>query len=233
LRIHLFDRSGVVTSCPVNIHNNIAKTCNIIHAFAHADSASLGFDPTLEISCPPLRQPSPPSVGTVQIDDTTYIIIEILWKSNGFVGRCANVFHVRLEGAPPRARNRDGELDKFDYIVKDCWVEEHLVDHEERILKRISGIAGTPSLVEAWTVQYEGSDDTTLRHRPSNWDLALTPHYQTRVHRRLMMTPVGSPLSSFRSQRELLHGLIRGLESTSFVRVASINHQIPNTPISP
>lgn len=212
LRIHLYDRSGVVISPPINFHRNITETFRIIGAFAGADNALLGFDPTLEIFPAPLEQPSPPYIGTVEVDGTTYDIIRTLWTSNGFVGRSTNVYHVRSQKAPLRIDNED--LDQYDLIVKDVWLEEHLVGHEKKILERIAGMKGVPLLLKAWTVQCRGISDTTSRNRPSHWNRdRLTPHYAERVHRRLLMTPVGSPLHMFKSQKELLCGLITGIES--------------------
>lgn len=212
LRIHLFDRSGVVVSPPIKFHADIAETCRIIQAIASADDVTLGYDPTLQMLPPLHGQPTTPFVGTVQMDDATYNIVEVLWTSNGFVGRCTSIYHVRPQDAPPR--NDGEEVDQYDYVLKDVWPEEHVMEREEMILGRIAGIEGVPSLIKAWTVQYKGADDTTLRHRPSEWDMKLSPRYTTRVHRRLLMTSIGSPLSTFRSQRELLSGLITALEGT-------------------
>lgn len=124
---------------------------------------------------------------------------------------CYQCFHVRPCDAPPRPSNLD--LDEHDFVIKDAWLEEGLIDHEPAILEHISDIEGVPKLVKAWSVQFDGRDDTTSRHRPSQWDRDLTPRFVTRVHRRLLLTSVGDPLSSFRSQREFLYGLIAGLES--------------------
>lgn len=212
LRIHLYDRSGVVISPPINLHRNITETFRIIGAFADAGSALLGFDPTLEIFPARLRPLSPPYIGTVEVDGITYNIIKVLWTSNGFVGRCTNVYHVRSQKAPLRINNE--ELDQYDLVVKDVWLEAHLVEHEQKILERIAGIEGVPLLVKAWTVQRRGVPDTTSCHRPTHWSRdRLTPNYAERIHRRLLMTPVGSPLYLFKSQREFLCGLITGLES--------------------
>jgi Fungal protein kinase len=196
----------------------IEETCRIIQASANADDSILGFDPTLRIDAlhpPPRSFPSP--IGTVEIDGINYDIISILWTSNGFIGRCTNAFHVRPQGAPPHIVN--GRLDEYDFVVKDSWLDEYLASHEEDIYEHISGIKGVPTLLKTWTVQNAGDDDSTLRHRPSSWDRReLSPEYVTRIHRRLLMAPVGSPLSSFRSQREFLGGLITALESMSFVQ---------------
>ena len=102
-------------------------------------------------------------------------------------------------------------------MLKDNWVDEDLVDHEASILSHIAGIKGVPVLVQSWTVQYKGEDDTTLCYRPAAW--SPFEKFVNHVHRRQLLRPVGSPLSSFRSQKELLLGLITRLESEYFVRV--------------
>ena len=76
--------------------------------------------------------------------------------------------------------------------------------------KKIRSLKGVPQLVTAWTVQIEGSDDQTdARH-------AFIPSsIHIRVHRWLLMQPVGLPLSEFKSLRELLSIFIDVLDSTS------------------
>lgn len=237
LRVYLFDRSGVIISPPINIHKQVRETpesldswmlisfgqveetCRIIHSFATADDDTLGFDPTLRIDALHFpSRPFPSTIGTVEIDGIHYNIISVLWTSNGFIGRCTNAFHVRPKGVPLHIVN--GRLDEHDYVVKDSWLDEGLAGHEERIFHHISGVKGVPTLVKAWTVQNAGDDDSTLRHRPSRWDRQnLSPEYVTRIHRRLLMTPVGSPLSSFKSQREFLGGIITAVESTLFCSI--------------
>ena len=105
----------------------------------------------------------------------------------------------------------EGFLDNYDYILKDNWVDQSQADHELNILKHIADIEGVPVLVNSWTVQFEGKEDTMLRYRPAGW----TPPklFVNRVHRCQLMYPVGSPVTTFRSQKELLLGLIHGLES--------------------
>lgn len=211
LRVHYFDRSGAQISAPIDYHLRIKETCQIIYALARGDNSVLGFDPTLHLtflsSIP--RSQRPQFMGMVEADGAEYNIICILWASNGFIGRGTVCFHVRLRGAPPRP---PGTLDQFDCVLKDSWVEESLVEHERSMLEYIDGLEGMPSLIKAWTVQYDGKDDNTSRYRPEGWIPPETSKFVPRIHRRLLMTPVGSPLSTFRSQKELLLGLIDGLE---------------------
>ena len=60
---------------------------------------------------------------------------------------------------PPLLNNQ--ELDKYDFVVKDAWLEKDLVNHECSILEHIAGIEGVPMVIKAWKVQFGGQDDTT------------------------------------------------------------------------
>lgn len=73
---------------------------------------------------------------------------------------------------------------------------------EEDILSKISGLLGVPVLVDAWTVQAGGVDETTDHLRPAF--LVENLEFETRIHRRLVMTPVGEPLTQFSTLKELV-----------------------------
>ena len=191
-------------------HQSFRSLPNHWHFHSHWQSCAQVWSNTQNWPSPP-SPTSPPSIGTIEIDSAIYNNISILWTSNGFVGCCTNTYHVHPHSAPPPLNNQ--ELDEYNFVVKDALLEKDLVNHECSILKHIASIKGVPTIIKAWKVQFGGQDDTTLRHRPGEWDPTLTPHYVTHVHWRLLMMPVGSPLTSFRSQSELLHGLIAGLES--------------------
>ncbi|KIM59997.1 hypothetical protein SCLCIDRAFT_16412 [Scleroderma citrinum Foug A] len=194
-------------------HNGKLTQAEVIHAFAYADKDLLGYDPTIDIHHPP----SIPNriychnfIGTIiSGSDEIFNIFSLLSSSSGFIGRGTVCWHVRPVDAGPGEVN-EGKIDSNDYVLKDNWVDEDLVDHEASILSHIAGIKGVPILVQSWTVQYKGEDDTTLRYRPAAW--SPFEKFINRVHRRQLLRPVGSPLSSFRSQKELLLGLITRLE---------------------
>ena len=97
---------------------------------------------------------------------------------------------------------------KKDYVIKDSWTHESHLNREADILTKIRGLKGVPQLVAAWTVQAGGSDDWTDLHR-----LSLPSFSDVRVHRRLLMELVGTPLSEFKTIRELLSILIDILDS--------------------
>ena len=69
---------------------------------------------------------------------------------------------------------------------------------------------GVPEVVSAWTVRIGGADDETNLHRSP-----LPYSGEVRIHRRLLMKPVGIPISEFKSIRELLSVFIDILDSMS------------------
>ena len=219
MRIHFFDRSGAQISSPLNFHRDFQVVADIIHMFAHADRALLGYDPTIDMYCIP-SIPKPVGslsdfIGTVQgVGAEVFNIFELLWSSPGFIGRGTVCWHVRPEFAGSSKAN-EGFLDDYDYVLKDSWVDLSQVDHEPNILKHIAGIEGVPVLVGSWAVEFKEEEDTMLRYRPAGW-IPQEP-FVNRVHRRQLTHPVGSPITTFRSQKELLQGLIHGLESTHLI----------------
>jgi len=186
----------------------------VIHAFAHANRDLLGYNPTINIC----HIPSIPKqvnhhnfIGTVIFGpNKIYNIIELLSLSSGFIGCGTICYHVHPVDTGLGEVN-EGQLDGNDYVLKDNWVDEALADHEASILSHIADIKGVPLLLKSWTVQYNGEDDLTLCYRPAAWKPSA--RFVNCVHWRQLLHPVGSPLSTFRSQKELLLGLISGLES--------------------
>lgn len=61
---------------------------------------------------------------------------------------------------------------------------------------------GVPELVEAWTVPLGEDDQSTDLLRPAF--LFGSTEFETRIHRRLLMTPVGDPLCTFSCIQELV-----------------------------
>ena len=184
LQVHLFNCSSIVILPPIYFNASVSETCQIIYTFAYTNKTILGFDPTINLFPSQLiQQPSPLLISTIKVNGAIHDTISILWTSHRFVGHCTNIFHVRPHGVPRCPNNQ--LLDKYDYAIKDVWLEENLVDYKCSILEHITDIEGVPKLVKAWSIQYNGKDDTTLCQQPSQWDLKLTPRYVTHVHRHL------------------------------------------------
>ena len=132
--------------------------------------------------------------STIKVGSTTYEVIHRIFYNFVIRGRGTVCWHVRR--------------DRKNYVIKDSWTHESRLNCEVDILRKIQGLKGVPQLIAAWTVQIGGSDDRTdIRH------LSLSSPSDVRVHRRLLMEPVGMPLSEFKTIHELLSILIDILDS--------------------
>jgi hypothetical protein len=143
----------------------------------------IGFDPNCEVD------PSTGKVIAINHQDRRFEIVQCIYALESLVGRATQVWVV----------TSDGE----QYIMKDSWVQEDCVDSEvEHLRKMLSHdkIKGcVPTLVCGGDVYINGAKDSTSRYRT-----AFTPRHTFRVHRRLVTTPVGKPITSFRSKKEFI-----------------------------
>ena len=97
-------------------------------------------------------------------------------------------------------------------MIKDCWTHASHVNHERDILEKIKDLKGVPHLIAAWMVEIGGLIDQTDVHRPAPLH---TLSNDVHIHLRMLMQPVGAPLSEFGSIHELLSVLIDILDSMS------------------
>ncbi|KAI6041728.1 hypothetical protein EDC04DRAFT_2601510 [Pisolithus marmoratus] len=135
------------------------------------------------------------SPGTIQVTSITYNIIDLIF-SFLICGWATSCWHVCLNNE--------------HYMVKDSWTCASWVSHEEDILHEIQNLKGVLQLVAAWTVEIGGLDDEMhLCHE------LIHPSDDVQIHCRLVMQPVATPLSNFKSIRELLSVFINVLDSTS------------------
>ena len=187
LHVHMFDRSGVVHTRPYNIHRHPHTLLCMLSFLVFRQLENIGYDITF---IPP--QPSLPS--TIKVGSTTYEVIRWIFYNFVICGRGTVCWHVLR--------------DRKNYVIKDLWTHESRLNCEADILRKIQGLKGTPQLIAAWTVQIGGSDDRTdIRH------LSLSSPSDVRVHCRLLMEPVGMPISEFKTICELLSILIDILDS--------------------
>ena len=187
LRVHMFDRSGVVHTRPYNIHRHPCALLCMLSFLAFGQLENIGYDITF-------IPPQPSLSSTIKVRSTTYEVIRRIFYNFVIHGRGTVCWHVRC--------------DRKNYVIKDSWTHESHLNREADILRKIQGLKGVPQLIAAWTVQIRGSDDRTDIHR-----LSLSSPSDVRVHRRLLMEPVGMPLSEFKNIRELLSILIDILDS--------------------
>ena len=134
--------------------------------------------------------------GAIQVKSLVFNIIRRIFFNIVICGQGTSCWHV-CHG-------------NKDYVIKDSWTHASRATREVDILNKIRSQKGVPKLILAWTVEIAGSDDRTDMRRSS-----FPSPSGIRIHQRLVVQPVGVPLSDFQSIRELLSILIDILDSTS------------------
>ena len=188
-RAHMFDCSGVVHSRPYNIHRHLHTLLCMLSLLVFGQLEHIGYDTTI-IPQPLLSQ----HPGVIEIKSKVHEIVRRIFYNFVLCDRGTICWHVHCG--------------QKDYVIKDSWTHESRLNCKADILAKIRGLKGVPQLVTAWTVQVGGSDDRTDLCR-----LSLPSFSDVRVHHRLLMELVGTPLSEFKTIRELLSILIDILDS--------------------
>ncbi|KAG0697849.1 hypothetical protein DFH29DRAFT_1003401 [Suillus ampliporus] len=206
LRAHYMDRSGMIISQPVPIGSSAVHFVDVLNAITLSDLPSLGFDPTIHV-CTDLcstdsHNDLPEGIdlmpegtkGWVMDDDgEVYWIMAVLWKSHGLFSRGTICYRVQ-------------DQHRTEFALKDCWVDAGSLDHEVTLLQAVDGIPNVVSLKKYWDVQYAGQSDCTSRiHEHIHEYLPEAPIYSNKVHRRMLLTPCGLPLMTFKSLPELVN----------------------------
>ncbi|KAG0694391.1 hypothetical protein DFH29DRAFT_1006390 [Suillus ampliporus] len=118
------------------------------------DPESLPTDPPqLDIPQDPLCQPFSEPIGRITVNDHAYNILEVIFSSQGLVGRGTVCYLAR----------RDDE----EYIIKDHWVlgGKDVVLNKVNMLREMQGVCGVPELVEYWLVKIApGQVDETMSY---------------------------------------------------------------------
>ncbi|KAG1789203.1 uncharacterized protein HD556DRAFT_1447263 [Suillus plorans] len=146
--------------------------------------------PETEIPTDPLRTyPSQP-IGKILVNNHTYDILELIFSSQGLVGRGTVCYLAR----------RDNE----EYIIKDHWVlgDKNVALNEVTMLQAMQGVRGVPQLFEHWLVEIGPQEvDETMSYRGKIWQ-SIKGTSRTHVH--LVLKPRARPLHTFRTKVELI-----------------------------
>ncbi|KAG1881761.1 hypothetical protein C8R48DRAFT_14599 [Suillus tomentosus] len=155
------------------------------------------YPPIVEVPEDPLNpEPVLEPIGKIRVDKNTYDILEIIFSTQGLVGRGSVCYLAR----------KDDE----EYIIKDHWVlgGKKAVLNEINMMKKMEGVRGVPQLVEYWLVEVApGEVDDTQAYR---YKFPRSIQDTFRTHVRLVLKPRARPLHKFRSKVEFL-GAIRDI----------------------
>lgn len=208
LQLHAYymDRSGMIIFQPLSIGANIMHFVNVLNTITLSDLSSLGFNPTIHIytdlystgshsDLPEGIDHIPEGIKgwVIDNDSEVYWIMAILWKNHGLF-LCGTVFY--------QVQDRHGT----EFTLKDCWVNAKNLDHEVTLLQAVNGILNVVSLKKYWDVQYARQTDYTERiceHISEN--LPEAPIYSNNIHCRLLLTPCGLLLMTFKFLPELVN----------------------------
>ena len=163
------------------------------------NDADIGLDPSVIVG-------QGGRVNKFLVDNQWFIAKRLIHSVETLLGRATKVWIVFADGKPD-------EL----YILKDSWIQESHVDSEVSFLRLISESKMTnfkgrvPELICGGDITIQNYSDNTGRYRV---DLAGYP-YSQRVHRRIVTSTIGEPLTSFQSKKEFLNIFISLLESKS------------------
>jgi hypothetical protein len=141
----------------------------------------------------PLHIPLPETIGKIRVKDNYYDILEILFSSQGLVGRGTVCYRTK----------KDDE----EFIIKDHWVLNDRGDvlNEAIMLEEMRGVHGIPDLVEHWLVEIApGVVDKTADYRCRFPESTIGTF---RTHVRLVLKPRARPLHKFRTKVELVGAL--------------------------
>ncbi|KAJ6511329.1 hypothetical protein C8R47DRAFT_1094689 [Mycena vitilis] len=180
IRLHVFDRAGLVATAPFHLHKEPEMFVRVlVGLMLNNDPAVLGYDTSIT------------KTGDhrfIEVDGIQYQIIKTLFISDVVRGRGTVCWHARHGGK--------------DFVIKDTWADDSRTHIEAEILRMAEDVEGVPKVVADVIVKVNGVEGNThtLRSNISKLDDSI----ETRVHRRLVLTPFGNPLCTFATQKELI-----------------------------
>jgi hypothetical protein len=181
-RITLCDRAGIVLSATGDVERDSYILFRIIIAFLFGDDEVIGYDASM-------RHGLYGEITSITAGGLEYTVMKKLFSAEVMRGRATQCWHVE----------RGGE----QYVIKDSWVQSGRTSNEIDLLKEMADVEGVPDLVWGGEVLLsDGTVDSTALNR-----IGIT-YSEERVHRRLVMQPVGERIQTFRSKKELISVLI-------------------------
>jgi hypothetical protein len=193
------DRSGVVESKTLKVKKHSLVLLRIIAGLMFARPSDIGYDESIDCD-------ENGKAINIRLKGETLRVIEDLFMSDSMRGRATRCWRV--------ARGED--INQEEYVLKDSWADVRRMHSEILTLTLIEerGLCKdrvVPRLVLGEDVcVHTGTDskpiyikDTTARRRDPT-----VKHVDERVHRRLLMGPVGKHISTFTSLKELIGAFV-------------------------
>ena len=159
------------------------------------EDSDIGLDPNFEFD-------NFGKLLAITVDEKRFVVEKMVYELSCIVGRATRVWVVKC--------------DNKHYALKDSWIQEHLVDSEVGILQKMTQSMSSldkikdfiPQFVCGGEITFNGILDCTGHYRK---DLRGWPESQ-RIHRRIVSSPIGEPITAFRSKKEFIKAIISILE---------------------
>lgn len=186
----LTDRQGQLQTSALSLFcgkHSVLIFLRILTYLMFGSLTDLGLDPTI------VRNPSDGRIEKIYVNNHMYEVVRKIYSLSSLVGRGTKVWIIRM-----------GET---HYVLKDSWIQCKHVGSEIEFLQMMaeySQLKGSiPELVQGQDLVISGEIDKTDRYRKHIGQVNCH-----RVHRRLVMTPVGSRITHFSSKNEFLMAMI-------------------------
>jgi len=190
--ITVTDRVGQVRINPIDLVqpsiDNGLFLLRILAFLMFGRPKDIGLDPHFEID---LKG----QVAAIECGNRRFEVLERIHALPSLFGRETQVWIVTHDGVK--------------YIMKDSWAREDGIHNEVAHLRRMAShkeLKGrVPTLICGGDVVIDGINDSTNRYRSG-----VCFH---RVHRRIVTSPIGESIISFKSKREFIGAMISIIES--------------------
>jgi hypothetical protein len=209
MALAVFNRGGLVIGDWFDVHQQPTRFIHLIVGLTCVDRIGLGFDPCID-----LTDVDGPSSRTVTVERTTYSVVDVIFKSQGILGRSTLCLIV----------TRGGET----FVFKNAWIVERDSQLEERFHNLLDDVEGVPKVVkferamlrglrEGGTLYTTITDLKKLRTQMNSSQIAQLYSWEwiPLVPVRMVVTPLGSSIRNFKSRRELFYALITIVEGSS------------------
>ncbi|KAJ7625007.1 hypothetical protein DFH06DRAFT_745670 [Mycena polygramma] len=191
IRLFIFDRAGLVTTAPFDMHGEPETFVRVMVALMFTnDPAVLGYDTSIIETN---------NGRFIEVEGIRYRIVETLHIDSLVFGRGTVYWRARHNGQ--------------DFVIKDAWVDTSRPHREAEMLQMAHGVEGVSKLVADIIVQVNG-----IEGRTHNLRSKITPTTEPggntlyeacsamakKIHRRLVTTHFAKRLPTFATRKELV-----------------------------
>ena len=189
----LTDRQGQISMPPIPFLHGKANAfmfMKILTFLMYGPIHNTGRDTTMELH-------PDGHVKSISVNKHWYNVVYLIYSLQSMVGRGTTVWLV----------SRNGNY----YILKDSWIQDSRVESEITFLQKLKDDPKlknhVPDLIEGEDVCISGAVDSTGRYREQ-----IGGMHKSRSHRRLVMTPFGKQITTFKSKSEFIGAIIDIIE---------------------